>query len=55
MTGKSSLRMHPVTRGLMPCGSCAAPLEYDYLFSENGLVAYKDGKVISSPSSRYDC
>ena len=45
MSGKSNLCTHAVTRSLRPCSSCAAPLEYDYLFSENGLVAYKDGKV----------
>ncbi|CAL5225393.1 g8200 [Coccomyxa viridis] len=27
-----------------------APFEYDYLFSENGLVAYKDGKVVAIQS-----
>ena len=32
-------------RGLKSRDCCAAPVEYDYLFSENGLVAYKDGKV----------
>ena len=31
--------------GLRQGSWCAAPVEYDYLFSENGLVAYKDGKV----------
>lgn len=29
---------------------CAAPTEYDYLFSENGLVAYKEGKVLAIQS-----
>ena len=28
----------------------AAPTEYDYLFSENGLVAYKQGKVLAIQS-----
>ena len=32
-------------KGLKSRCCCAAPVEYDYLFSENGLVAYKDGKV----------
>ena len=32
-------------RGLKSRSCCAAPVEYDYMFSENGLVAYKDGKV----------
>ncbi|KAK9916929.1 hypothetical protein WJX75_008917 [Coccomyxa subellipsoidea] len=27
-----------------------APTEYDYLFSENGLVAYKEGKVLAIQS-----
>ncbi len=49
MKGKSSFCMHAVPRVLMSCGFCAAPLEYDYLFSENGLVAYKDGKVMAHP------
>lgn len=29
---------------------CAAPFEYDYLFSENGLVAYKEGKLLAIQS-----
>ena len=33
-------------KGLKARCCCAAPVEYDYLFSENGLVAYKDGKVL---------
>ena len=28
----------------------AAPIEYDYLFSENGLVAYKEGKLLATQS-----
>ena len=28
----------------------AATNEYDYLFSENGLVAYKDGKLLAEAS-----
>ena len=58
MTGKSDMCTHTVTWELMPCGACAAPLEYDYLFSENGLVAYKDGKVMVRPLFRcaaYSC
>ena len=30
------------------CDCDAATLEYDYLFSENGLVAYKAGKLIGN-------
>lgn len=33
-----------------PCLLCAAPFEYDYLFSENGLVAYKEGKLLAIQS-----
>ena len=32
------------------CVLCAAPFEYDYLFSENGLVAYKEGKLLATQS-----
>ena len=32
------------------CVLCAAPVEYDYLFSENGLVAYKEGKLLAIQS-----
>ncbi|KAF5951293.1 hypothetical protein HYC85_009237, partial [Camellia sinensis] len=31
---------------------CAAINDYDYEFAENGLVAYKDGKLIGTQSLR---
>ena len=31
-------------------GSDEALKEYDYIFAENGLVAYKDGKLLGSQS-----
>ena len=32
------------------CARCAAIEAYDYVFSENGLVAYKDGKLLEVQS-----
>ncbi|XP_027628797.1 phosphomannomutase 2 isoform X3 [Tupaia chinensis] len=37
----------PLRRGWDPDGPAAVVEKYDYVFPENGLVAYKDGKFLS--------
>lgn len=37
-----------VTDAKVIVSSCSAVLDYDYVFSENGLVAHKEGKLIGN-------